>query len=158
MKVWTINDPEIDAKKIGVELYNKRRVGRALAFVLRPISGNETYRAIRNAPYKASGQRKAWAICWHGHRDFMRSLFEGDPGARIKTVMADYVGKEGFERNFPETGLTNIGSQVFPLYAGQACACEESGIFMNDDEKAEHMKEERRVKRLAKEASRVLMV
>lgn len=74
---------------------------------------------------RAPDGRKVAAACWHVHQDIMRELFSQFPQARLKSMMADYRGKEDFEDNFPETAWVNIGSEANPCYSGDACGCEE---------------------------------
>ena len=83
--------------------------------------GEDRYRAYRDS--FGGGVRRIHAVCWHGHRDWMRALFALDPDARIKTAMADYRESDGFERVFPATGDRNIGSQMHPLIYRDACYC-----------------------------------
>jgi hypothetical protein len=63
------------------------------------------------------------SVCWHGHRDFFRALFELAPEARVVTAMATYRGREDFEASHEESGWRNIGSQMDPIYARDACDC-----------------------------------
>jgi hypothetical protein len=62
--------------------------------------------------------RKVRAVCWHGHREVMKSIFAYDPEARLMTSMADYRGADSFRSSFERTGDRNIGSRV-------ACDCNE---------------------------------
>lgn len=64
------------------------------------------------------------AVCWHGHRDFMRTLLKLAPSAEIRTAMATYKGKEDFEASYRSTwgeGGSRMGMEILP-YA-QACTC-----------------------------------
>ena len=70
-----------------------------------------------------SGRRVA-AACWHAHRDVMRAMFESYPEALLVTALARYEGRVGFERDFPATGDTNIGSMAAPLPMRYACECD----------------------------------
>jgi len=67
--------------------------------------------------------RRVSALCWHGHRDVMRQIFAIDPEAVLVTALARYEGLEGFMREYPATGNTNIGSMFEPLPMNQACEC-----------------------------------
>lgn len=137
MKVWTTLKPEDlrdVAATIGVSISDRGsdthtipKVGRAYSFVLRPDSkrkrdewGNLPYQRRSASVYN---ERRVHAVCWHGHRDFMRELFARDPEARIKTSWADYRGRESFEDTFPATAYRNVGSMAFPKYASEVCYC-----------------------------------
>jgi hypothetical protein len=67
--------------------------------------------------------RRIPSACWHVHRDFMRALFALQPDATIRSHLACYKGKNGFERDYPATGSKNIGSIMQPLYFEEACEC-----------------------------------
>lgn len=135
MKVWTTLDPsEIRecADEIGVQIHSDwagngiMRDGRAWNFRLALRSGvkrgrNHKYQRM-SAGYNA-GERRVAAVCWHGHRDFMRAIYRRDPDARIKSAFADYRGSEEFEQKFPTTGDRNIGSMYYPTLAREACTC-----------------------------------
>jgi len=73
-----------------------------------------------------SGRRVA-AVCWHGHRDFFRALYQRAPEARVSTGMADYRSAEDFEASFEATGRRNIGSQMDPVSYRTACFCAFAG-------------------------------
>ena len=71
--------------------------------------------------------RRVKALCWHGHRDLFRDLFEAyDPDdtgeIEIRTSFANYRSKSDFEREYPLTDR-NIGSQVQPMRYSEACEC-----------------------------------
>ena len=145
MKVWTAlseSDLYDIADEIGVSLsdrgtvYDHRvpltRVGRAYSFGLRPQratkdeNGKGTgYRYQRTSASWHNDNRRVFAVCWHGHRDFMREIFKHDPDARIKTMWADYKGTENFEATYPDTGYRNVGAPIFPRYAAEICTCGE---------------------------------
>lgn len=129
MKVWGVTEEQLSvvADRIGVKLYELREDGRALRFTLRPTGDRDEW---GNYPYQrrtASWQdteRRVWAVCWHGHRDFMREVFRVNPDARIKTGWADYKGAENFEENYRDTAFINVGSQMFPQQANEVCFCD----------------------------------
>jgi hypothetical protein len=86
---------------------------------LSPKNKDETSRYQRRG---YMGER-IHAVCWHGHRDFMRALFDFDSEARLTTAMADYRSREGFNELYPATAWRNIGSQINPLDYANACDC-----------------------------------
>lgn len=142
VKVWTTltDDALYDiANAVGVSIacgqsVNRTRtpidkVGRAYSFSLRPTEGkdehgNRQYQRISASAW--SSGRRVFAVCWHGHRDFMRAIFEHDPNARIKSYVADYKGRDDFERNFGQTGFHNIGSMMYPMFMKDACVCNDT--------------------------------
>ena len=67
--------------------------------------------------------RRIHAVCWHGHRDFLRALFTRTPMAIVVTAVAQYRGRDHFEISFVATGAQNIGSQAYPRRLDRACEC-----------------------------------
>jgi len=124
MKVWGVNETQLQicADEVGVAIFNLRKDGRALRFGIRPtgerIDGDYKYQRVGHR-----NERRVFAVCWHGHRDFMREVFKREPDARIKTSMADYKGAENFEYTFPDTAYLNIGSIMYPQMVSEACKC-----------------------------------
>lgn len=97
-------------------------------FTLRPQHGSSRdarYRLVRDNPYSAggSGERRIWAVCWHGHRDFMRAVFELDSDATFRTAVDTWDGSEDFEQRHTFSGYRNIGSQMYPQSYSDACRC-----------------------------------
>lgn len=134
MKVWTTLTPdEIRdvASSIGVKIHSDyagsgiRKDGRAWNFRL--ALGDE--KRGKNRKYQRTSAsmwnegRRVAAVCWHGHRDFMRAVFALDPNARFKTAVADYKGSDHFEEIFPATGHRNVGSMMYPAFAKDVCTC-----------------------------------
>jgi hypothetical protein len=122
----SVKELETIARKLGVKLYNVRETGQRVKhvlFVIRPKYQSDKFRAVNK---HMGGHRRVWAVCWHGHREFLTRLFEVNPNARVKTVLADYKGVEDFERKFKDTGYKNAGSQVYPVYVMEQCDCKEA--------------------------------
>lgn len=65
---------------------------------------------------RAHSGRRTVNASWEAHRDFMRAMFEQCPEAHIQTHMATYKGWQDFERKFPDTAYTNVGSRMYPMY------------------------------------------
>jgi hypothetical protein len=82
----------------------------------------ERYRAIR---YGLNGDRRVNAVCWHGFRDFFRECFSLEPDAVFRTALDTWNGSEDFETRYRQSGWKNIGSQLMPLNAANACDCGE---------------------------------
>jgi hypothetical protein len=67
--------------------------------------------------------RHAHAACWHAYRDVLAELFERFPRATVRTALAVYRGREGFERHYPATAYVNVGSQMQPAHMPELCDC-----------------------------------
>ena len=80
-----------------------------------------------NASSFRSGQR-VHAVCWHGFRDFFRAVYRREPGAIFVTAYDTWRGSDDFEARFRESGHRNIGSQMYPVAAAEACRCPEAGF------------------------------
>lgn len=61
-----------------------------------------------------SGRHGPWAS-WQAYRDVLTELFHRYPEARVRTGLAVYNGREGFEETFPATGYHNVGSMIEPV-------------------------------------------
>lgn len=127
MKAWGVTIEEVQAAvRVASIAYEgnivfKReaeKYGKAVRFTL--TVKNSKKRGGRISP----NGRRVCAACWHLHRDVMKAVFAVNPDARIKTAMADYKGLDDFNATYPATGRVNIGSQMYPLYAKDACCCE----------------------------------
>jgi hypothetical protein len=70
----------------------------------------------------ASGRHGRYA-CWHAYRDVLAVLFREYPDARVRTGMAHYVGRAGFEETYPATAWINVGSLIQPAYMPDLCQC-----------------------------------
>jgi len=78
-------------------------------------------RYYRRSP--ASSGRKISALCWHGLRAVMREWLAINGDTVINTAMAKYRGADEFELFHDRTGEKNIGSQMCPVRARDACDC-----------------------------------
>lgn len=81
------------------------------------------------AGYSAPGARRSWndrrltAACWHAHRDVLSAVFALNPDTKVYTAMARYIGRDGFEREYPATAYRNIGSWMQPCTMLDCCDC-----------------------------------
>lgn len=66
-------------------------------------------------------RHKMISACWHVHGTFFDKLFEIAPDARITTSMGGRREITRFHGNWEDA---NIGSQVRPCYASEACECD----------------------------------
>lgn len=125
MKIWGLTEHDLEdiASDLGLVTYNMRQSGRAVALTLRPGT-SDTYRMIK---VNNGRERRAWAVCWHGHYAFMLACF--DRGAtRIQSIMADYRSRDDFIINAPHTANLNVGSQLHPVQAREECNCALEGM------------------------------
>ena len=112
----TSGDLNTAADKIGVRLEGLDVRGRGLKFTLRPIG--ETFRKVN----PVSG-RHINAICWHRHLAFFQALFDACLEAHVKTVSADYRGREEFLATFAASDRQE-GSQGEPYLSSDCCSCD----------------------------------
>jgi hypothetical protein len=143
------NDLIEAAKAIGVEMaYTPYRSEGGIRFRLKPKSDGKRHPWKRFPYWRISASafsegRSVCAVCWHGHRDFYRALFELNPEARVYTALirrarsggmheppiqafkgVTHWSAENFEDLFEATGAINIGSAYRPVCAADACRCE----------------------------------
>jgi hypothetical protein len=94
-----------------------------------PMSGNRCRARVVPRDSHETGARRSWSgrrgpwACWHAYRDVLIVLFEQYPDARVTTALAHYRGRDGFSRDYPATGLRNVGSAVEPVTMPQLCDC-----------------------------------
>lgn len=62
-------------------------------------------------------RRKIAAACWHVHGDFFDALFSVNPQATVRSRNNLITSNDGNWQDF------NLGSQMFPVYASEACVC-----------------------------------
>ena len=93
----------VDEKPLGQNDYGFR--GRVRAIDSRAY-GARTSSSGRHGPYAS----------WEAYRDVLIAIFEEWPHATVRTGLAYYRGREGFEEGYPDTAYINIGSQMQPAY------------------------------------------
>jgi hypothetical protein len=123
------------AQETGVRLLDPRvegvrttRIQTRLALSTVDASGEKKRGRLPYVYQRTSARhdgRRVAAVCWHGHRDFLRALFRLCPDAVVRTAIAVYRGAEGFEETFPATAHRNIGSAYMPCTMAEACLCDE---------------------------------
>ena len=93
---------------------------------------DQRFRLIRDNPYANSGdgRRAVWAVCWHGHFNFMAKVFELDPTATFQTGFDTWAGQDDFFARAPASGTRNIGSMMYPLNYNGACDCDMTGDYI----------------------------
>jgi len=108
--------------------YEPYAVGRGWRFRLKTDGPKPRFGRVSANQVRRNGERRRipGAVCWHGHREFMRALFERAPGATLETGLITYRGREDFERRHASTGLRNVGSQVWPVFYGNCCDCDDT--------------------------------
>ena len=72
---------------------------------------------------KLNRYNKVNAVCWHGFRDFLKSLYEIDENLRVVTAQTTYTNKENFYSTYEDTRYNNVGSMMQPIELGSACLC-----------------------------------
>lgn len=86
-----------------------RPSGRGYRVQLATVGARPKFRRLSRFCYgngnRDNGQRRTipGAVCWHGHRDFMRALYVLAPAAEIRTAFATYKGAAHFEESFRGT-------------------------------------------------------
>lgn len=128
------------AAGLGFRLEHLRPVGRGWGFVLRVARPLAQDKADTGDPaFRLKGRRKVpsyraqsryhgdrWtngSVCWHGHAEFMRRLFDAFPAARLDSKVARYEGRVGFLASYEGTGSRNVGSMMSPVALGDSCRC-----------------------------------
>jgi len=120
----TLSQMERIAQQTGVELYNVRVHPLRPTHIecgLRPPHGAQTYRK------RSFSGRQCWAVCYHGHYEFLRRVFAANSQARVKAgrgFQVAYNGKAEFEEKAPTVGEANVGSMGQPVQFRDACDCE----------------------------------
>jgi hypothetical protein len=131
MKIFDVplQDLETIAREIGVTFEGTdesnsagyRVRGRLIPDRTKP-KGSRPYQRV-SADIAFSEGRKVFAVCWHGHRDFMAKVFARYPDARIQTAIADYRGIADFDGKYIDTAHKNVGSIMYPVSAWSVCEC-----------------------------------
>lgn len=128
-------DGNLKVQRDAIDLHGKRapriraRVTVASVGFHEGLPTDKTLKGVRRSGSEFSRSAKTGktqrihAACWHAYRDVLTELFDRYPNAIARTAMAKYEGKDGFERNYPNTGDTNIGSMMYPMCAADACDC-----------------------------------
>lgn len=113
------------AHRTGVQLFELRQANvKATAWRFRIVPLPERDEYGWKLYQASSSERKVHAVCWHGHREFYAELFVLAPDAVVRTAMAVWTKATLTEDNLSETFRKNIGSQMYPVWAGEACNCE----------------------------------
>lgn len=128
----SLEDAQACAEGIGVRFVGTDtsgpRKGPEVSGVLRPAYGRPN--PYQRVSASAFHDRRVAAICWHGHRDWMRAVFSVNPDATIRTGLIGgivYRGAEEFEETYRDTGYRNVGSQLYPRWMCEVCTCPDSG-------------------------------
>jgi hypothetical protein len=108
-----------------VDAQPENRPGTSWRFTLRTTSRHYGRRGFSRRRSDGERRRVGGAVCWHGHRDFMRRLFDLAPDAVIISSFIRYDGAADFERKHLSTYDRNVGSQIDPVCYGDLCDCED---------------------------------
>lgn len=127
MKVKGITEQQLRAivETVSFEMYDcnvifNREPERKGNFVFFTLRVNDSSRDGHRITHSG---RRHHSACWHVHRDVMREIFDANADAILVTALARYEGRDDFERKYPATGETNVGSMMQPLYMINACDC-----------------------------------
>jgi hypothetical protein len=97
--------------------------GKAISFTLTAVQSKRRG-ARTHINYNFNGSKKvkySSHACWHAHGHFFEELFLVAPDAYIApTRMTCGQGIDADGGNWQDT---NIGSEMYPLYASEACEC-----------------------------------
>lgn len=85
------------------------------------------YKYQRTSAGYMQNERRVFAVCWHGFRDYFRAVYAQTPDAVFRTAMDTWHGAADFEDRFRASGHRNIGPQIAPVLAAEACRCPSSG-------------------------------
>jgi len=141
------------ATELGIQVYDYDHLGHrvrgkyagrdAYKFVLRPPyhgknaakpTREQKYRLIKDKLWndggKGDGRRAAWAVCWHGHWEFMMGVFDHDPNAIFVTRESTWDGVEDFLARAEASGTRNIGSQIMQASYNSQCNCDLNGGYL----------------------------
>lgn len=72
-------------------------------------------------------ERRVYAVCWHGFRDFFRACFKQQPDLIFKTRVATWDGTDDFEERYRGSGWDEMGSTMNPIAACEECRCPDMG-------------------------------
>jgi len=127
---------ELAAQDVGVRAVISQSRGRSFRVKLYPLvtatmqtpGGRRRKGEAGHAKYQRTSSmvmfregRRVHAVCWHGFRDYFRAVYRLEPQAVFHTAIATWRGRDDFERRFEATGDVNIGSQMAPVRARDAC-------------------------------------
>lgn len=136
MKIYDVPmaNVEMYAKQVGVRFEGRdvsNGAGHRCYGRLLPPEGKPNPYQRTSAGWQQEG-RKVHAVCWHGHRDFYRRIFQFYPNARIvsgRYGKIEFDGSENFEDTYIETAFIKLGPPIMGGYPSmcEACSCPESG-------------------------------
>lgn len=84
---------------------------------------------------RGPGARTTWTgrhgpyACWHAYRDVIRRILVAYPHATVRTGLAVYRGRAGFEQTYPATARVNVGSVVAPAFMPALCDCLDDAAY-----------------------------
>lgn len=128
----TIEDLVKAERASHVILTNVRKLSeKRYSFVLRPTpykypNGDHVWQ--RRSTSWLQDERRVFAVCWHGHRQFLENLFDLRPDAIVRS----HIGRE----KVVHRGKVNLDTANIPLgppitggypRACEACSCPNSG-------------------------------
>jgi hypothetical protein len=134
MKIKGVSEQAINnaAQSLGFRLDNVRQKGNYTLFVLRMATRTPSPKERREFPnhpflrYRKHGHCREYtfAVCFHGHKEFMDKIFEINPCAVIRTCKAVYLGQTDFANKYDNVGHSNAGSMMNPIQYMDMCDCD----------------------------------
>lgn len=131
MKVYGLKEHEIsttiDSMDIQVAQTFERLSRNCVQISIRAKTSDSAY--ARRTYGGLSASRRSVALCWHGFRDFIRSMFF--LGAyRVHTMLGDWRSLDEFKEDLPRLANRNMGSRAYRvgLYEGNDCQCEDQSL------------------------------
>jgi hypothetical protein len=138
-QLWAI------ANTMKISLFNVRETGdkvKWVHFVLRPKSGSDRYRKIKVSCNNNNKSRRIFAVCCHGHYDFLERVFKKNPEARVRSAATSFDGaKEFIEEAYRDYDL--LISRPSAMYYND-CNCEYYEELKAQREERKRKKRERR--------------
>jgi hypothetical protein len=88
-------------------------------------AGDSKYQ--RTSANACHDERRVFAVCWHGFRDYFREVYKSTPEAIFRTAVDTWKGSEDFEARYRESGYRNVGSAYMPMSMASVCRCPGQG-------------------------------
>jgi len=98
--------------------------GRRWRIKVNPGPGGKARKYQRHSASCFSPNRRVYAVCWHGFRDFFRAVYRVEPDAVFRSALDTWHGSADFEARFEASGSHVVGAPVYPVTWLDLCECE----------------------------------